>query len=858
MKPEKVFVDGRTLEEDLEGIMPFGRYLWTREKPEWLVEDSKINENPEPQTANSVRRTPPNSGGIATSAGIAASTATGKSNEEAEEAEEDGMDEAAIKSDVGTVLDLLDLVECFTARQKGKRGDEDVAPAAQMRHGADVLVCLDSGFVFPSHKFILASRSETLKNVMSGQTVKDSDGRIRVSFRTAPPSSRSEATKLPDKLKISGTDALSTLLLATYLYTDSIPCIWDRRIADQLIDRFARISPRTDVSGVKAELTRLSRLLRLKELEDALSVPIKRPVVSSLGRNFGSVFREVHAETVDQNDPIAADVVLQLADALIYAHSAVLRARSPFFAALFGDNAWLRRRMDSTEDCIVQTGESVEDESHCRGMLCVNLKHRHLREMSYAMRFIYENAGEELFDILPFTQSTDDILEFLYSVLDIAEELLLERLTQVCAERILPFFTTTNACALLTATAPYPTRAARQLVRSAHSFLARSLETLLESRMLDDLPHSLVRGLARFVCELQREKMPVTRSGTIAKVAMEKWKEWVEQQDWPMVIVRSRKVSLRQVQSPSLSPTMGPGVAKAGGKGRNKPLTASSDPSLSLKEERRARTPLTPPSAPLREVPEDDEEEIFDMEGIPPMSLSSPAPGSGLQTSLPSGSPRPSLTPVKKGDSPSIGGPWKIQAAAAARCVLYFLLFDCRINTDTTSSKSSLRSIMAEAENKSQAQVQRPSTPTKTPERPRLPLSHDDALRALIVSTTPPTSTVPVPTATNRTPSRTAAAPRTVSFKIPAAGSLAPSGQARTDAQPQPGPSGLQAQRPVTALQNSQAALGKGKAPMGPTFTPTRQPTPSHSSPQIVPMARRVSYVLLSHPRFHLLIDSHV
>ena len=147
---------------------------------------------------------------------------------------------------------------------------------------------------------------------------------------------------------------------------------------------------------------------------------------------------------------------------------------------------------------------------------------------------------------------------------------------------------------------------------------------------------------------------------------------------------------------------------------------------------------------------------------------------------------------------------------------------------------------MAEAETSGQVQAQRPSTPTRTPERPRLPLPRESALRPPTASVALSISSIPNLQAQRDVP------PRTVSFDLFSGSSIpAPS---RANLQVPRAPSGLQAQRP----SSSQATLGKGKAPLGPTFTPTRQQANSQSpSSHALPIGRKVSYVSfgsLNHP----------
>lgn len=139
---------------------------------------------------------------------------------------------------------------------------------------------------------------------------------------------------------------------------------------------------------------------------------------------------------------------------------------------------------------------------------------------------------------------------------------------------------------------------------------------------------------------------------------------------------------------------------------------------------------------------------------------------------------------------------------------------------------------MAEAESSSQARVQRPGSPTRTPERPRQPLPRENTLRTLTQPTGSSAQNAPVQLSWRDTP------PRTVGFDMSGKRSTVPP---TAITQSSPGPSSLKAQQPTVSNQSLQSALGKGKAPLGPTFTPTRQHTPFKHA---IPIGRKVSYVV--------------
>ncbi len=79
----------------------------------------------------------------------------------------------------------------------------------------------------------------------------------------------------------------------------------------------------------------------------------------------------------------------------------------------------------------------------------------------------------------------------------------------VCSSVMLRHITILNVCSVLADATYYH---AIELVTSLQGYMARNMETLLESRMLDDFPGYLIKQLAAFVRKKQAEKLP--RAGT--------------------------------------------------------------------------------------------------------------------------------------------------------------------------------------------------------------------------------------------------------------------------------------------------------------------------------------------------------
>jgi hypothetical protein len=106
----------------------------------------------------------------------------------------------------------------------------------------------------------------------------------------------------------------------------------------------------------------------------------------------------------------------------------------------------------------------------------------------------------------------------------------------LCSAVILEYLNIHNACYILSDATHYH---ATQLVESVQGYMTANMESLLESRMLDDMPYALVKQLAKFARQQQLEKSPFSRSGVFVEKAMEKHAEWLKLQDIPEPIVAS-------------------------------------------------------------------------------------------------------------------------------------------------------------------------------------------------------------------------------------------------------------------------------------------------------------------------------
>ncbi len=156
-----------------------------------------------------------------------------------------------------------------------------------------------------------------------------------------------------------------------------------------------------------------------------------------------------------------------------------------------------------------------------------------------------------------------------------------------------------NVCSILSEATYYN---ALPLVRSLQGYIAQIMETLLESKMLDDLSADLIKQLSASVRQAQARKSPLSRSNSLANAAMEKYSEWLSLQDIPQPIV------------PSMRPIVPRDTAKL------------SPSAISRKQRSPQASPIIRPQISSRPtaVPDIADDELFmmdNMDGVPPLEL---------------------------------------------------------------------------------------------------------------------------------------------------------------------------------------------------------------------------------------------
>jgi hypothetical protein len=254
--------------------------------------------------------------------------------------------------------------------------------------GADIAVRVQRGPEVPAHRCILVARSSVLASLLSGQTrvVQDAPSNVVVKVL----SGRSEKYPQMASLSITGCHTISILILLYYLYSDEVLAIWDPRVPRDIVGRM-RVYGKVNPHEVRSELKVLARILDLPLFEPSLQVVTKLTPEQSSAKDFSRAF-DVMQDRARQG-VYKPDVVLELADKTVYCHSAVLRARSEFFAAFFDDEDWTRKRWTPEETIVI------------------NLKHMNWRSMEFVLRFLCAGEDAEMFDSLGMAVGSVFLLE---------------------------------------------------------------------------------------------------------------------------------------------------------------------------------------------------------------------------------------------------------------------------------------------------------------------------------------------------------------------------------------------------------------------------------------------------------------
>ena len=251
----------------------------------------------------------------------------------------------------------------------------------------------------PCHEFVISARSPTLRNgfqkfrnsyffeVTNTLTIEyDKTGRILVLFSSA--------------------DILTVLNFILYCYSDSIVDFWHetkRQPAKACLYRQVRV-----------ELMKIASQLEVRGLERAARLMIEPEKLMHIDFQSAVAFPEF----LD-----TGDIEIELDGASIVVHSALICRRCPFFDGLLNGRAkgsWLSSRREALEES---------------DLVQVDMKHVDPQTFTFVVRYLYADPGEEIFDEV-LSKDLDEFLDKVIDVMSVANELMLDRLSQICQKTV--------------------------------------------------------------------------------------------------------------------------------------------------------------------------------------------------------------------------------------------------------------------------------------------------------------------------------------------------------------------------------------------------------------------------------------
>ncbi|KAI1662366.1 hypothetical protein F4813DRAFT_106449 [Daldinia decipiens] len=325
----------------------------------------------------------------------------------------------------------------------------------------------------PVHSWLLSARSPLLRAGLQ-------------QFRETGISEFSDVLTISEQdnvviIELTGSVDIITLMnLIVYLYCDRVIPAWNfTRQSKPLAYRYRQI---------RTELMRLATGLGMADLEAAVRIQSSPP------RSMNKDFQKAIEDAAFFED---GDALLELDGDEILVHSDLLCQRCPWFQGLFKGRSrgmWLESRRAEQKD---------------HDYIKIDLKHIDPEIFHYVLQHLYADIGEDLFDDVA-AENLDDFSELVMEVMGIANELMLDRLSQICQKVIGRFVNTRNISNLLNAISPC---SVTEFKDKGLEYICLQMESMLENHLLDDLDEDLLLELDEVVRDNQLARCPFARSG---------------------------------------------------------------------------------------------------------------------------------------------------------------------------------------------------------------------------------------------------------------------------------------------------------------------------------------------------------
>ncbi|PTB69104.1 hypothetical protein BBK36DRAFT_1193188 [Trichoderma citrinoviride] len=334
----------------------------------------------------------------------------------------------------------------------------------------------------PVHGWLLSARSSVLRAALSD---------FRLDGSQAQPETF-VLERLDDRMVLTllHVDIFTMLNVVVYAYRDNIIPVWKyTREAPVMAHRFRQ---------VRTDLMKVATKLNMPKLEAAARLQ------AGLERTLDVDFQEAVNDPVFFDD---GDVILELDGDEVTVHSQFLCQRCPFFDGMFNGRSqgqWLTDRRHGT-----QHAEPVR----------IDLKHIHPETFSYVLKYLYGDVGEEIFDDVS-AASLDEFSELVLDVLSVANELMIDRLSQICQSLIGKFVTTRNISNLLNEISAC---SVAEFKDTGLEYMCLQLESMLENHFLDSLDEELLYELDDKIRDNQLACFPFAKSGRAELLLHEKY-----------------------------------------------------------------------------------------------------------------------------------------------------------------------------------------------------------------------------------------------------------------------------------------------------------------------------------------------
>lgn len=347
----------------------------------------------------------------------------------------------------------------------------------------DAEICTSSSpeIRIPIHCWALSARSPILRECL---TVFHDLG----SFEDETLTIKTTSERL--LLTISNIDILTLLNIVVYAYQDKHIPVW-KYTRESPTEAFRFRHVRTEVMKVASHLQmmKLEAAARLQTgVEPSLDVDLKEAIS--------------HPEFFDDGD-----FVIELEGAEVSAHSQLVCQRCPFFEGVFhgrSQGQWLAGRRDELDGT-----DKVR----------INLKHISPDTFDFVLEFLYADVGGEIFNDVT-AATIDDFSEIVLEVMSVANELMLDRLSEICQSIIGKFVTTRNISLLLNEISPC---SVTEFKDAGLEYICLQLESMLENHWLDNLDEDLLAELDEVVRDNQLARLPFVKSGRAELLLHEKY-----------------------------------------------------------------------------------------------------------------------------------------------------------------------------------------------------------------------------------------------------------------------------------------------------------------------------------------------